>query len=156
MYSVIFNLLFIQDKLVDYSEQVSICAGHSLLLIFCSTNVHPGRMHAQKLVRTFLDDIMSQLIAQHKSNWTKKVSKCKTHKSKRTPKPLLTHFFADHVADLHIDSDIGFSKEYDEIQKFSKKVVKATHEHSANPENKSKNRYLNIVACKCFLSNKNI
>ena len=59
--------------------------------------------------------------------------------------------FSDHVTALHIDSDIGFSKEYDEIQKHSRKVVKATHDHSSNPENKTKNRYLNIVACE-FLS----
>ena len=68
-------------------------------------------------------------------------------------KQRLKHFdlFSDHVTALHIDSDVGFSKEYDEIQKHSRKVVKATHDHSSNPENKTKNRYLNIVACE-FLS----
>ena len=54
--------------------------------------------------------------------------------------------FPDHVAKLHEDSDFGFSKEYDEIQKFCLKCVKATHEHSSHIDNKCKNRYLNIVA----------
>lgn len=53
--------------------------------------------------------------------------------------------FAKHVATLHADGDIGFSKEYDSIQcaslhdQFSSDV-------STHPENKLKNRYLNILA----------
>lgn len=54
--------------------------------------------------------------------------------------------FPEHVAQLHMDGDIGFSKEYDEIQNYCKKNVQATHENSSLPENKSKNRYLNIVS----------
>ena len=57
--------------------------------------------------------------------------------------------FSDHVTQLHKDGDNLFSKEYEEIQKYSRKIAKGfSHEHSANPENKCKNRYLNIVACK--------
>ena len=54
--------------------------------------------------------------------------------------------FPAHVSRLHADSDIGFSREYDEILRYSMKSVNATHEHSSHPDNKHKNRYLNIVA----------
>jgi receptor-type tyrosine-protein phosphatase gamma len=54
--------------------------------------------------------------------------------------------FPAHVNSLHADSDIGFSREYDEILRYSMKSVNATHEHSSHPDNKHKNRYLNIVA----------
>ena len=60
------------------------------------------------------------------------------------------HYCIILQAGLHVDSDIGFSKEYEEIQKHCLKNVKATHEHSSHPDNKCKNRYLNIVACKIF------
>ena len=56
--------------------------------------------------------------------------------------------FCDHVTNMHADSDAGFAKEYSEIQKYCAKQIKATHEHSSHPDNKCKNRYLNIVACK--------
>ncbi len=56
---------------------------------------------------------------------------------------------AAHVQKLHADSDLGFSREYEEIQKYCRdhRVV-AAHEHCSHPDNKCKNRYLNIVACK--------
>jgi len=60
--------------------------------------------------------------------------------------PVAASDFEDHVYRNHADSDSGFSKEYNEIQKFCAKSVKTTHEHSAHPDNKCKNRYLNIVA----------
>jgi len=54
----------------------------------------------------------------------------------------------DHVRRLHADSDAGFAREYEEIQKFSiKECQTATHTHCGHPDNKAKNRYLNIVAC---------
>lgn len=56
--------------------------------------------------------------------------------------------FAKHVAELHADGDIGFSKEYEAIQNESI-VDEFPSENSQNPENKGKNRYLNITACKC-------
>lgn len=52
--------------------------------------------------------------------------------------------FARHVANLHVDGDIGFSKEYEIIQEESMNFDFST-ESSQLPENKSKNRYLNIV-----------
>lgn len=64
------------------------------------------------------------------------------------PGAVPVHKFEDHVAANHADSDSGFSKEYGEIQKYCLKGVKATFENSSHPDNKCKNRYLNIVACK--------
>ncbi|KAL9899426.1 protein tyrosine phosphatase 99A isoform 2-T2 [Glossina fuscipes fuscipes] len=53
--------------------------------------------------------------------------------------------FAKHVASLHADGDIGFSREYEAIQN---ECVSddLPCEHSQHPENKRKNRYLNITA----------
>lgn len=53
--------------------------------------------------------------------------------------------FAKHVAELHADGDIGFSKEYDEIQAARPQEDFST-DISQNDDNKSKNRYLNILA----------
>ncbi|KAE8740671.1 hypothetical protein FOCC_FOCC013819 [Frankliniella occidentalis] len=53
--------------------------------------------------------------------------------------------FAKHVAELHADSDIGFSKEYDEIQ-LSRLQEDFSTEISQSEDNKAKNRYLNILA----------
>lgn len=55
--------------------------------------------------------------------------------------------FAKHVAELHADGDIGFSKEYEAIQNEAI-IDEFPSEHSQHPENKGKNRYLNITACK--------
>lgn len=55
--------------------------------------------------------------------------------------------FAKHVAELHADGDIGFSKEYEAIQNESINE-EFPSEHSQHPDNKQKNRYLNIIACK--------
>lgn len=55
--------------------------------------------------------------------------------------------FCKHVAELHTDSDIGFSKEYEAIQNELINEEFAS-EHSQHPDNKQKNRYLNIIACK--------
>ncbi|XP_034663249.1 tyrosine-protein phosphatase 99A isoform X6 [Drosophila subobscura] len=53
--------------------------------------------------------------------------------------------FSKHVASLHADGDIGFSREYEAIQNecISEDLP---CEHSQHPENKRKNRYLNITA----------
>ncbi|XP_053947120.1 tyrosine-protein phosphatase 99A isoform X2 [Anastrepha ludens] len=52
--------------------------------------------------------------------------------------------FGKHVASLHADGDIGFSREYEAIQNES--IDDLPCEHSQHPENKRKNRYLNITA----------
>ena len=57
--------------------------------------------------------------------------------------------FADHVMKMHADSDAGFAKEYSEIQKLS--YNKYSSDQSSHPDNKCKNRYLNIVACKSYI-----
>lgn len=53
--------------------------------------------------------------------------------------------FAKHVAELHADGDIGFSKEYDEIQA-SRPQEDFSTDISQHEDNKAKNRYLNILA----------
>ncbi|KAL0267726.1 UNVERIFIED_CONTAM: hypothetical protein PYX00_009910 [Menopon gallinae] len=54
------------------------------------------------------------------------------------------HLFAKHVAGLHADGDIGFSKEYETIQNSC--TEGHTVINSQLPDNKMKNRYLNILA----------
>ncbi|KAA0189495.1 hypothetical protein HAZT_HAZT002917 [Hyalella azteca] len=54
-------------------------------------------------------------------------------------------FTLQHVQRLHADGDIGFSKEYEAIQAAST-TESLSAEHSHHPDNKQKNRYLNIVA----------
>ncbi|KAF5274572.1 hypothetical protein FQA39_LY07184 [Lamprigera yunnana] len=51
--------------------------------------------------------------------------------------------FAKHVAELHSDGDIGFSKEYEAIQSNTDDY---SSEHSKHNDNRAKNRYLNIIA----------
>lgn len=57
------------------------------------------------------------------------------------------HEFTKHVAELHADGDIGFSKEYESLQNESINEEYPS-EHSQHIDNKAKNRYLNIIACK--------
>lgn len=52
--------------------------------------------------------------------------------------------WSKHVQKLHADGDIGFSREYEQIQKATN--LNLSCEHSQMPENKHKNRYINIVA----------
>lgn len=50
----------------------------------------------------------------------------------------------EHVQELHADGDLGFSREYQAIQ--STNETSLICEHSQKPDNKHKNRYVNIVA----------
>lgn len=61
--------------------------------------------------------------------------------------PIPISEFSKHTASLHVDGDIGFSKEYEAIQN---ECIADEHssEYSLHPDNKAKNRYLNITACK--------
>lgn len=61
--------------------------------------------------------------------------------------PIQVGRFQEHVIRLHADGDIGFSKEYDSIQNDPTNEGNSS-ENSQHPDNKPKNRYLNIIACK--------
>lgn len=54
--------------------------------------------------------------------------------------------WARHVQRLHADGDIGFAREFEQIQQANQQSAALTCEHSQLPENKHKNRYINIVA----------
>uniref|UniRef100_A0A6P7GZM8 Tyrosine-protein phosphatase 99A-like isoform X1 n=1 Tax=Diabrotica virgifera virgifera TaxID=50390 RepID=A0A6P7GZM8_DIAVI len=60
-------------------------------------------------------------------------------------RPIPVTLFARHVQELHADGDIGFSKEYDTIQNETNNDDNPS-EQSQHPDNKPKNRYLNIIA----------
>lgn len=60
---------------------------------------------------------------------------------------ILVNDWMKHVQKLHQDSDIGFSREFEQIQQSNQKQSLALScDHSQLPENKHKNRYINIVA----------
>ena len=56
--------------------------------------------------------------------------------------------FSKHVMDLHMNQEVGFAKEYEEIRAASCLEEFAAQE-TQNPDNVERNRYPNIVACKC-------
>lgn len=55
--------------------------------------------------------------------------------------------FIQHTRNMHANSDDGFSAEFEEICNRTRTDLSA--EASYLPENKAKNRYVNISACKC-------
>ncbi|CAH2003519.1 unnamed protein product [Acanthoscelides obtectus] len=59
--------------------------------------------------------------------------------------PIAVKDFPQHVQRLHSDGDIGFSKQYEAIQNDAVNDANSS-EHSQHPDNKPKNRYLNIIA----------
>ena len=55
--------------------------------------------------------------------------------------------WSKHVQELHTDGDLGFSREYEQLQRSTElHADKISSEHSHLAENKNKNRYVNIVA----------
>lgn len=59
---------------------------------------------------------------------------------------IVVNDWAKHVQKLHADGDIGFSREFEQIQQANQKNTALTCDHSQLIENKHKNRYINIVA----------
>lgn len=66
--------------------------------------------------------------------------------------PIPVSLFPRHVEELHADGGIGLSKEYESIQSDTATEVDTAAEESQHPDNKPKNRYLNIIACKLTFS----
>ncbi|XP_075676436.1 protein tyrosine phosphatase 99A isoform X4 [Dermatophagoides pteronyssinus] len=61
--------------------------------------------------------------------------------------PIITTQWSRHVQELHCDSDIGFTREYEQLQRSTEvHADRLSSEHSHMTENKTKNRYVNIVA----------
>ena len=61
--------------------------------------------------------------------------------------PIPVEQWSKHVHELHADGDLGFSREYDSLQKNTDiHSDKISSDHSQLLENKPKNRYVNIVA----------
>uniref|UniRef100_UPI00358DECF9 receptor-type tyrosine-protein phosphatase gamma-like isoform X2 n=1 Tax=Myxine glutinosa TaxID=7769 RepID=UPI00358DECF9 len=58
---------------------------------------------------------------------------------------ILVKIFPKHVTHLQTDKNRGFTKEFEEVQRCCTDLG-ITAEHSNDPENKYKNRYINIVA----------
>ena len=56
------------------------------------------------------------------------------------------HVFPKHVIDLHMNQEVGFAKEYEEIRAASC-LDEFAAQDSHKADNLERNRYPNIVAC---------
>lgn len=111
-----------------------VCASFALALVIASLVV--WRRHCQAAYY-YLDD------PQSASRGTNSPQLSETYDDSEygsTP----VNDWAKHVQKLHVDGDIGFSREFEQIQKANNSSL--TYDHSQLPENKYKNRYINIVA----------
>lgn len=111
----------------------AVCASFALLLVIISFILWRKYFQAAYY---YLDDPPSQTRGSSpQCSETYDESECASVPVSLWPK---------HVQDLHADGDLGFSKEYDAIQSASE--VELPCENSQLPDNKQKNRYVNIVA----------
>lgn len=110
-----------------------VCAIFALLLGICAFIIWRNCLHAAYY---YLDDPVGPSVPMVEPDWESHVDPDSTIPVSR---------FAAHVAELHADGDIGFSREYEAIQAASSRDEYTT-EHSQHPDNKLKNRYLNILA----------
>ncbi len=69
-----------------------------------------------------------------------------SHQQRRTAIP--AHLFIPHVASLHADAGAGFAREYRALQAEADAArAEIAADSSCMADNKSKNRYHNVVAC---------
>ena len=61
------------------------------------------------------------------------------------------HMFPKHVMELHMNQEVGFAKEYEEIRSASC-LDEFAAQDSQNPDNQEKNRYPNIVAYESLIN----
>jgi hypothetical protein len=54
--------------------------------------------------------------------------------------------FPTHVARLHAECDLGFAKEFEALQEATNGAFSSSV--AQRPDNKDKNRYQNVLACK--------
>lgn len=111
-----------------------VCASFALALVIASLVV--WRRHCQAAYY-YLDD------PQSASRGTNSPQLSETYDDSEYGS-IPVNDWAKHVQKLHVDGDIGFSREFEQIQKANNSSL--TYDHSQLPENKHKNRYINIVA----------
>lgn len=111
-----------------------VCASFALALVIASLVV--WRRHCQAAYY-YLDD------PQSASRGTNSPQLSETYDDSEYGS-IPVNDWAKHVQKLHVDSDIGFSREFEQIQKANNSLL--TYDHSQLAENKHKNRYINIVA----------
>ncbi|XP_075218273.1 protein tyrosine phosphatase 99A isoform X2 [Lycorma delicatula] len=110
-----------------------VCVVFALLLGVCAFIIWRNWLHAAYY---YLEDPVGPIVPMVEPDW-------EAHVDPDSAVPVSR--FAAHVAELHADGDIGFSREYEAIQATSTRDEYTT-EHSQYPDNKLKNRYLNILA----------
>ncbi|KAF6216641.1 hypothetical protein GE061_000987 [Apolygus lucorum] len=109
-----------------------VCASFALFFVICAITIWRHCFHAAYY---YLEE-SRQIVTAPAFDWAAR--------NEQHP-PVAVNMFAKHVAALHADGDIGFSKEYDSIQ-CAYLQDQFCSDISTHPENKLKNRYLNILA----------
>lgn len=110
-----------------------VCAFFAVMLAVCAFVIWRNWLHAAYY---YLEDPVGQMTCISEPDWESRVDPNTT---------IPVNMFAAHVAELHADGDIGFSREYESIQSAANQDEYSI-EYSQQMENKIKNRYLNILA----------